>query len=67
MLYVKGDRVRFLGKPEWGPGRVLNNSEDGKARVFFTEAGVKILVLKYAKLMRVTIRPPPDAPPAPFD
>jgi hypothetical protein len=56
MLYCKGDRVRYLGKPEWGPGRVLGDSRDGKARVLFTEAGVKLLVLKYARLMKVRIK-----------
>lgn len=66
MLYSKGDRVRYLGKPEWGPGWVLGNSKDGKTRVFFEEVGIKVLVLKYAKLMKVKLKATEDWGPSPF-
>lgn len=67
MRYAKGDRVRYLGKPEWGPGQVLVDSRDGKTKVLFAQAGVKILVLKYAKLMKVKIAPGEKAPPLPSE
>jgi hypothetical protein len=50
----KNDRVKHGSKPEWGLGQVLEDSADGKVRVFFTGAGERNLVLKHAPLVRVS-------------
>jgi hypothetical protein len=60
MDYFRGERVRCLGKAEWGPGVVETDSRDGKVRVLFREAGPKLLCLKHAKLMKVRPIPPPS-------
>lgn len=66
MDYYQGERVRYLGKADWGPGLIEENSRDGKVRVRFLGAGKKLLHLKYAKLMKVkavSTRPlPPGVP-----
>lgn len=54
MDFVKGDRVRLLGRPEWGPGKVLRNSKDGKVHVEFEYAGDKLLQIRYAKIFKVS-------------
>ena len=56
MEYVRGDRVRILGKPEWGPGYIQGKSKNGKIIVAFQQVGEKNLSLRYAKLMKVTQR-----------
>jgi len=48
-----GDKVRHPKKPEWGIGKVMEASLDGKTRVFFIHVGEKSLVLDYVKLDRV--------------
>ncbi len=58
MDYFHGDRVRILGRPEWGAGYIQGESKNGKVRVRFSEAGGKILDLHYAKLMKVALRDP---------
>lgn len=58
MEYLHGDRVRILGKPEWGPGYIQGSSQNGKVRVRFLAAGHKTLDLHYAKLMKVALRDP---------
>ncbi len=54
MDFCKGDRVRLLGRPDWGPGKVLKNSCNGKVHVTFEAAGEKLLLLRYAKIFKVT-------------
>lgn len=56
MEYTRGERVRILGKPEWGPGLVQRGNRDGKVRVSFTQVGDKTLSLGHAKLMKVVLR-----------
>ena len=55
MDFCKGDRVRCLGRPDWGPGRVLSNSRNGKVTVYFDYAGEKLLLLEYAKIFKVSM------------
>ena len=50
----KNDRVKHSSKPELGLGQVLEDSADGKVRVFFTCAGERNLVLTHAPLVRVS-------------
>jgi Protein of unknown function (DUF3553) len=50
----KNDRVKHGSKPELGLGQVLEDSADGKVRVFFTGAGERNLVLNHATLVRVS-------------
>lgn len=50
MLLKEGDRVRHPSKPEWGLGKVLEDSNGEKVRVFFVEAGEKTISLKYVTL-----------------
>jgi len=54
MDFAKGDRVRLLGRPDWGPGKVLQNSDNGKVHVAFEYAGKKLLLLQYAKIFKVS-------------
>ncbi len=56
MEYFRGDRVRILGKPEWGPGFIQGRSRNGKINVRFAEAGRKTLYLRHAKMMKVVLR-----------
>lgn len=56
MEYSHGDRVRILGKPEWGPGFIRGGCSNGKVKVNFEQAGNKTLSLKHAKLMKVVLR-----------
>jgi hypothetical protein len=58
MNYAHGDRVRILGKPEWGPGFIQGVCKNGKVKVRFLEAGRKTLNLQHAKLMKVALRDP---------
>ena len=56
MKYLQGDRVRILGKPEWGAGIIQGRVKNGKIHVRFYEAGPKTLDVKYAKLIKVVLR-----------
>ena len=53
MDFFEGERVRCLGRPEWGPGFVEADSYNGKVRVMFIGAGSKLFSLRYAKLIKV--------------
>lgn len=44
------DRVIHPGKPEWGPGVVMEDPRDQKVRVLFVEGGEKLLQLSHARL-----------------
>lgn len=54
MEFKKNDRVKHPNKPEWGLGKVLEDSMEDKVRVFFKAAGEKTLSLKYVALTLVT-------------
>lgn len=56
MNFFQGDRVRCLGKAEWGTGYVTEDSEHGKVKVRFSGVGDKLLSLQHAKLFKV--KPP---------
>lgn len=56
MEFHQGERVRFLGKPEWGSGFIEKGNFNGKVKVCFNEVGRKTLDLKYAKLIKVIER-----------
>ena len=56
MEFFQGERVRCLGRPEWGPGIVDADSREGKVRVTFMGAGHKLFSLRHAKLIKV--KPP---------
>lgn len=56
MDFFQGDRVRVLGKPEWGPGIIQEHSKNGKVKVRFLGAGRKKLDLRHAKLIKVVLR-----------
>ena len=56
MEYVQGERVRCLGKPEWGSGFIEKGNCNGKVKVCFQGAGKLTLDLKYAKLFKVIER-----------
>ncbi len=58
MEYFYGERVRMLGKPEWGAGFIQGKSKDGKIKVRFQQGGKKTLDLHHAKLMKVVLRDP---------
>ncbi len=60
MEYNHGERVRILGKPEWGPGFIQGKSKNGKVKVDFLQAGKMTLSLKHAKLMKVVLRSTPS-------
>lgn len=48
-----GDKVRHPKRPEWGIGKVLEVPRDGKARIFFLDAGEKVLLLGAAGLEKL--------------
>ena len=56
MDYIRGDRVRILGKPEWGPGFIKTTCKNGKIHVRFQNVGEKTLHVRRAKLMKVVLR-----------
>lgn len=56
MDFFQGERVRCLGRAEWGTGFIVADSRNGKVRVRFQCAGLKLLSLRHAKLMKV--KPP---------
>jgi hypothetical protein len=52
--YKKGDRVRNPNVPAWGPGLVLEDSDDRTVRVFFVEPGEKTLMLSHVRPVKVS-------------
>ncbi|MDF1580754.1 MAG: DUF3553 domain-containing protein [Desulfuromonadales bacterium] len=48
-----GDKVKHPKMPDWGIGKVLETMPDDKVRVFFINAGEKLLGLKYVALEKV--------------
>lgn len=54
MELKKGERVKHPARPEWGLGKVLEDSLNGKARVLFKTAGEKLVSLEHVALTPVT-------------
>lgn len=54
MDYKKGERVKHPGMPEWGLGKVLEDSQDYKVRIFFTGNGRKTLSLKHVEPVKIS-------------
>ena len=54
MDYKKGEMVKHPGMPEWGLGKVLEDSRDYKVRIFFTEDGRKTLSLKHVEPIKIS-------------
>lgn len=52
MEFSQGDRVKHPARPEWGVGKVLDNS-GGNLRIFFVGAGEKILKMGYVNLIKL--------------
>jgi len=48
-----GGKVRHSKMPEWGMGKVMEITQDGKVRIFFIHAGEKLLSLKYVAFEKV--------------
>lgn len=53
MAIVQGDKVCHLNMPVRGLGKVLEVTPDSKARIFFINAGEKLLALKHVPLEKV--------------
>lgn len=53
MKFAQGERVKHLGKPEWGLGQVLDDSSGDTVRVFFVGVGEKTLKFQYINLAKV--------------
>jgi hypothetical protein len=54
MFFKKGTRVQHPQKPEWGMGKVLEDSVNDKVQVYFAEFGKVQLSLKHVSLITVT-------------
>jgi len=67
MDFFQGERVRCLGKADWGSGIIAADSRDGKVCVIFLGAGRKVLSLKHAKLIKVKPAPHPAESASPIE
>lgn len=56
MDYKKGEMVKHPSMPEWGLGKVLEDSRDYKVRIFFTEDGRKTLSLRHVEPIKISGR-----------
>jgi Protein of unknown function (DUF3553) len=63
-MFKKDTYVQHPGVPAWGIGKVLEDVVDEKARVFFVDAGEKLISLKSVALQQVD---PPSEPNPVFD
>ena len=52
-MFEKGDRVKHPAKPEWGIGQILETIGETRVKVYFVNAGEKILDDNIAKLSKV--------------
>ena len=48
-----GDKVRHPKMPDWGIGKVMEVTSDGKARIFFIHAGKKTILLSHVDFEKV--------------
>jgi hypothetical protein len=53
MKFTKDEIVKHQSRPDWGLGKVLEDSSNEHVRVYFVEMGEKKLSLLYAKLEKV--------------
>jgi hypothetical protein len=53
-MFVKGDRVNHPLKPDWGIGQILEIISESQVKVFFVNAGEKILDVNIAKLGKLS-------------
>jgi len=53
-LVTAGDKVRHPKMPDWGIGKVMEVTWDGKARVFFIHAGEKTILLSHVDFEKIT-------------
>lgn len=53
MKFTKDEIVKHQTRPDWGLGKVLEDSSNEYVRVYFVEMGEKKLSLMYAKLEKV--------------
>jgi hypothetical protein len=51
MTFTKGQRVRHPTRPDWGLGEVREDAAHGRARVFFVNAGERIISLTHVALI----------------
>lgn len=54
MKFVKDEIVRLQSRPQWGLGKVLEDSSDEMVSIYFVEVGEKKLSLAYAQLEKIT-------------
>lgn len=54
MTYMKGDRIRHPAMDSWGLGLVLEDSDGMRVRIFFVEAGEKVVALSHVKPLLVS-------------
>lgn len=54
MEFKKGERVKNPTRPDWGLGKVLEDSLHGKARIQFKTVGEKLVSLNHVALTLVT-------------
>jgi len=48
-----GDKVRHPKMPDWGIGKVMEVTSDGKARIFFIHAGEKTILLSHVDFEKI--------------
>lgn len=52
-MITTGDKVRHPKMPDWGLGKVMEVTSDGKARIFFIHAGEKTILLSHVDFEKV--------------
>ena len=52
-MITTGDKVRHPKMPDWGLGKVMEVTSDGKARIFFIHAGEKTILLSRVDFEKV--------------
>ena len=52
-MITSGDKVRHSKMPDWGLGKVMEVTSDGKARIFFIHAGEKTILLSHVDFEKV--------------
>lgn len=52
-MITTGDKVRHPKMPDWGIGKVMEVTSDGKARIFFIHAGEKTILLSHVDFEKI--------------
>ena len=52
-MITTGDKVRHPKMPDWGLGKVMEVTSDGKARIFFIHVGEKTILLSHVDFEKV--------------